>query len=192
MSALPVPRRLDVLVEEIHEEVRLAEHHWNQALRHAITAGEKLIEAKTLVRHGEWLPWLEANFPGGRSTAQLYMQLARNAQRVGHLASVREAMAALTEPRAEALAASEPSVVFEVLRLFERGELGAEILNVDPDWRPEIDHLPTPGDEPRARILPQPDPIHGLFTWMVPWVARCPCCGTVEVRPRPIDAEAER
>ena len=47
------------------------------ALAHAIAAGELLIEAKRLVKHGEWRPWLEANCKVPARTARHYMALAR-------------------------------------------------------------------------------------------------------------------
>jgi hypothetical protein len=64
-----------------------------------------LIEAKSRVRHGEWLSWLEANCPLSDRQARNYMRLARNRQRVADLPSVREAVAFLAEP---ATAASTP------------------------------------------------------------------------------------
>ena len=42
------------------------------------------------------------------------------------------------------------------------------------------------GVGPPVRTHENPNPARGLFTWMVPWRAECPCCGTVEVYPRPI------
>jgi hypothetical protein len=88
--------RLDQLADEIGAEVGLAEKAWQSAVQHAITAGEKLIEVKSLVDHGEWLPWLEAHdLP--RRTASRYMQLARKRATVAHLPTVREAVALLVE-----------------------------------------------------------------------------------------------
>jgi hypothetical protein len=45
---------------------------------HAMQAGDLLIEAKKQVGHGEWLPWLKANFAFSDRTARLYMQVARS------------------------------------------------------------------------------------------------------------------
>ena len=46
-------------------------------MRHAVLdAGRALIEAKSLVRHGRWLPWLKEHCHLPERTAQLYMQLA--------------------------------------------------------------------------------------------------------------------
>ena len=64
------------LADRINEHHHAAESHARQALSYARAAGELLLEAKTTVRHGEWLPWLEANFDGGVRTAQDYMRIA--------------------------------------------------------------------------------------------------------------------
>jgi protein gp37 len=47
------------------------------SIKHAIAAGDLLIEAKRKVPHGEWLPWLEYCGVSDR-VAQRYMRLARN------------------------------------------------------------------------------------------------------------------
>ncbi|WP_267428510.1 DUF3102 domain-containing protein [Methylobacterium sp. GC_Met_2] len=69
--------RLPVLVGEIrraHEEARSAARF---SAERALAAGHLLIEAKTAVGHGEWLPWLRANLGMSERTAQGYMRLAR-------------------------------------------------------------------------------------------------------------------
>jgi hypothetical protein len=86
-------------------------------LEHARRAGELLAQAKTLVGHGEWLPWLNNNFVGARRTAQAYMRIAArhaelgNAQRVA-LLTVRDALRLLAEPKAPE--AEEPTVAAAV------------------------------------------------------------------------------
>ncbi len=95
---LPEPGQLTSLADEIRVEVAAAEADWQSAVKHAITAGEKLTEAKALVNHGEWLPWLEANFDGSERTARNYMRLASNRQRVADLPTVRDALATLAPP----------------------------------------------------------------------------------------------
>jgi len=67
-------------------------------VQHAINAGERLIEAKATLRHGEWTPWLEQNFEFTDRTARNYMRLAANRKRVADLPTVREALAVLAEP----------------------------------------------------------------------------------------------
>lgn len=90
---------LSRLADEIGREVRAAEDAWRDAVGHAIKAGQLLIEAKSLVRHGDWLPWLEHHFPGSARTASNYMRLARNSADVADLPTVRDAIAALASPR---------------------------------------------------------------------------------------------
>lgn len=89
---------LDELADEIRRELFAAEADWRSAVGHALRAGELLIEAKAQVKYGEWLLWLDANFPESVRTADLYMRLARNSQRVANLPSIREAVALLAEP----------------------------------------------------------------------------------------------
>jgi Protein of unknown function (DUF3102) len=60
-----------------------AEHEATSAalktsVEHAMTAGELLIEAKALVKHGQWLPWLAEHCAISDRTAQLYMRCAKN------------------------------------------------------------------------------------------------------------------
>jgi hypothetical protein len=42
-----------------------------------IEIGRELIAAKTDLRHGEWLPWLEREFGWSEPTATRYMNVAR-------------------------------------------------------------------------------------------------------------------
>jgi hypothetical protein len=58
-----------------HEAVSVA---LRDSVRHAIAAGELLIEAKEQLKHGQWLPWLNDHCTISERTAQLYMRCARN------------------------------------------------------------------------------------------------------------------
>ena len=69
--------RLPILAAEIklaHLGVRDAAR---TAAQHAIDAGERLIEAKALVAHGQWLPWLKEHCEISERSAQLYMKIVR-------------------------------------------------------------------------------------------------------------------
>lgn len=95
--------RLPVLAAEItiaHEGARAAA---KASLASALAAGAKLIEAKALIGHGEWLPWLKANVPFSERTASRYMRLARHRDQIetGHVAdlAIRGACEALAEAR---------------------------------------------------------------------------------------------
>ena len=72
----------DNYLPELASRIR-AEHQATSAalkssVQHSITPGELLIEAKALVKHGRWLPWLAENCGFSERTAQLYMRCARN------------------------------------------------------------------------------------------------------------------
>jgi hypothetical protein len=134
------------------------------ALAHAIAAGEALIEAKCMLGHGEWLPWVEANCDFGERTAQRYMRIARNTSRVSDLRTVREALATLADPSAP--------------RVYEPGRYdpyaGRETLVVAPEPEP---------DEPLGNTK-GPHADYAKCWLRVPWVTECPCCGADLYAPR--------
>lgn len=92
---------LTTLAADIRREYDAAQDAFAAAVEHAIRAGELLHEAKGQLPHGAWLPWLAEHFPASERTARGYMRLAANRQRVADLgpASLREALASLSEPR---------------------------------------------------------------------------------------------
>jgi hypothetical protein len=61
-------------INAAHEAVQAA---LKSSIINAMHAGELLIAAKAKLKHGEWLPWLKANFPFTDRTARNYMMLAR-------------------------------------------------------------------------------------------------------------------
>lgn len=70
---------MNSLISLAHDICREHEHAYGkarEALEHARRAGELLIEAKAVVEHGQWLPWLATNVPFSERTAQGYMRLA--------------------------------------------------------------------------------------------------------------------
>jgi hypothetical protein len=92
--------RLTRLAGEIRHDIEAADKHWQNAVKHAIRAGEGLIEAKSQLAHGQWLPWLRENFPGfSERSASNYMRMARNSNAVADLPTIRQAIAVLTSPR---------------------------------------------------------------------------------------------
>jgi hypothetical protein len=70
--------RLPVLGAEIRKAHADVQESAKTAAQRAIDAGNLLIEAKELVRHGEWLPWLRENCALAERTAQLYMKIAKS------------------------------------------------------------------------------------------------------------------
>jgi Protein of unknown function (DUF3102) len=153
-----------------------AEHHAYQttqaaALEHAMAAGDALIEAKELVGHGRWLRWVAEHCDFTDRTASNYMRLARNRKAVTDMDGVGQALDALAEavdPR--------PEVEFVVVRGRPFGS------DLERDTR----RFGIPERDDRLATFHQRDPVKGLFAWMGPWRATCPCCGTYEVHPRSI------
>lgn len=78
--------------------------HLKQELaRNIVDIGLRLIEAKEMLSHREWLPWLKENVCFSETTAQSYMKVAKefpNPQLVGDL-GVRKALTLLALPSAE-------------------------------------------------------------------------------------------
>lgn len=126
---------LPELATEANREHGLCEQAQLGAITHAWHAGESLIAAKAQVRHGDWLPWLEANFAGDRTTAWRYMTLRERYPDVAHVQhlSSREALkqlsAAPPRERPEPPPPAPPREAFA-------GET-FDVLYVDPPWRYE-------------------------------------------------------
>jgi Protein of unknown function (DUF3102) len=99
-SAIIGSNRLPALASSINEHLRAANAAVKRGLDHAIAAGLLLLEAKELVAHGQWLPWLQANHIGARQ-AQTYMRLARNRHKLDAIKN--ESDSYLTIAAAEAL-----------------------------------------------------------------------------------------
>lgn len=68
------------LAADIRREHELAQQSFRATVEHGVRCGLLLEQAKADTAHGEWLPWLDAEFPGSRRTAQGYMRLARHAE----------------------------------------------------------------------------------------------------------------
>jgi hypothetical protein len=92
------------LASHIRQEHELCEKAARQSLVHAAEAGRLLDAAKEQCGHGGFAKWLAENFPASERTAQTYMRIHRNwdkleskAQRVADL-SLRQAMAILSRP----------------------------------------------------------------------------------------------
>jgi len=84
-----------------------------RGVKHAVAAGQLLIEAKAQVQHGQWLPWLRDQCGLPDRTASAYMRVAKNKEKlaaeIGNVAdlSLRGALDALTahiSPEAEQFA----------------------------------------------------------------------------------------
>jgi Protein of unknown function (DUF3102) len=101
----PTQDPLPALAAKIERHHKATYRALGYGLDRALRCGDCLIEAKGLVKHGEWLPWLKANTTIGARQAQNYMNLARNRAEIeagkyatdSHL-PIREAVALLAKP----------------------------------------------------------------------------------------------
>jgi ParB family chromosome partitioning protein len=89
-NPIPLMRSLEVLAAQINAEHDQAEAAHATALRHARRCGDLLLEAKRLVGHGNWLPWVETNLQIKKSRVEQYIQFAKakqksNSQQAGNL-----------------------------------------------------------------------------------------------------------
>ena len=74
------PRTIEVVTEEAHEAKA-------QITTGFLDLGARLNEAKELLAHGEWLPWLEREMQFSERTAQKFMALSREYESNPKLAS---------------------------------------------------------------------------------------------------------
>lgn len=114
-------RSLAELEQEIAQHHHATEAAARTAVAHAIAAGERLVEVKSRVGHGGWLPWLKDHFPASERTAQLYMSLARrpvDAQRVADL-GIAGAVRALNAGEASGGRRQRPRLVRRAAELIE-------------------------------------------------------------------------
>lgn len=65
------------LASDINRACEQANDKADEAIGFAKLAGTLLLEAKTALPHGDWLPWLEANIWVTPRQAQRYMQVAQ-------------------------------------------------------------------------------------------------------------------
>lgn len=96
-----------VTIETVTEEILELKGDWAE---NTFYIGQRLNEAKELLPHGEWLPWLEGRVNFSQRTAQKFMQIAReyegNPKLVRELGSEKAfALLALPEEEREQIAA---------------------------------------------------------------------------------------
>jgi hypothetical protein len=67
--------KLDELAREINDGHRRCLEAMGNAIAVAVEVGGRLREAKESMKHGEWIPWVEANCDFGRRQASNYMRV---------------------------------------------------------------------------------------------------------------------
>jgi hypothetical protein len=103
VGVIPRPS-LGALARRIQAAHEAAQASARTALESAILCGELLLEAKRLVGHGRFLPWLDENTTLGPRQAQRYMRVARNQDALRNASSethLAGAMALLADVKGE-------------------------------------------------------------------------------------------
>lgn len=108
--------RLAVLAAEIQDADGRVRRSAEEAAAAALDAGHRLIEAKALLPHGKWLPWLKDHAGISDRTARRYMQIAKSGMEIGHVADLgirgaAQAAAKRRVPRDTEASAIEDAVV---------------------------------------------------------------------------------
>jgi transcriptional regulator with XRE-family HTH domain len=152
-------RSLDELADIANREHELTQAAATSMLEHAIAAGTALLEAKDLCGHGNWIPWLEANFHATGHLARIYMRLSRHQDKVREagFTGIGQAQAWLAREGTPAAWDSKPPWVHEEarrLRFDEKMTLKeiAEELRVSPT---SVHRWVDPGAYERARLATQ-------------------------------------
>lgn len=67
---------LDELAETINREHEFVEQSFSAGVAHAVTCGEQLLAARSLVPKGNWCKWCEENLSFSLASAGVYIRLA--------------------------------------------------------------------------------------------------------------------
>jgi hypothetical protein len=116
---IPSQAPLTQLADQINAKHVEAETALRAGLERAREAGLLLIAAKAQLAHGAWLPWLKANVRFSKRTAQAYVRIAREWDRLAAksatvaLLGYREALETLAEPSEDRQADHEPETSAE-------------------------------------------------------------------------------
>jgi len=102
----PTKANLPALAMAIRQNIRKGEKSFASTVEFAIQAGKHLIEAKQLIKHGEWLDWLQNKCGIEPWRASQFMRIARacsdpNCARA-QFGSLRQALAGLPKPTSKA------------------------------------------------------------------------------------------
>ncbi|MGY2988721.1 DUF3102 domain-containing protein [Bradyrhizobium sp. USDA 4508] len=125
--------RLPVLADEIKAALKGLTATATTAFEYAVSVGDKLVEAKALLHHGEWLPWLNDHCSLSERQAQKYMRIARAKEA---LAAKAPLTADLTIERAiEVLAVAKPISLLPPAGFMRLGEYKSCNVVIAPSYQ---------------------------------------------------------
>lgn len=123
------------LAAKINEEHDAAEQAMKRGLDHALNAGKMLLEAKAAVKHGEWGKWLSENCAFAERTAQLYMRIARNEEKVKSATVADLTLRGAAETLERKAPRSEDDLRREAESLAWQAEFMRLWAEAKPEWR---------------------------------------------------------
>lgn len=86
----------ELLVDRVQQEHDLVKSSFQEAVAHAIQAGELLLELRSGIPHGQWTDWLSRRLPGITiAHATTYMRMARHRELIQSEPSLNAARRAL-------------------------------------------------------------------------------------------------
>jgi hypothetical protein len=152
------------LAARIRAEHAAVAEAFKDSLKHAIAAGELLVEAKEKLQHGQWLPWLREHCTISERTAQLYMRAAKHR---GELEANTQGVADLTLSEAAALLALSSDVrkLFRLVKDIEELDDPEDVIkacvaaNIPVIREPDYNPFANKSDEENRDWL--------LFTWFI-------------------------
>ena len=103
ISAISGSNRLTFLAAEIKNEHKAVSAALQRGVIHAMNAGDLLIEARSHLKHGQWLTWVVKNCAFSERTIQLYIKLAKNRATIEKEMANPQSVADLTLNEAAAL-----------------------------------------------------------------------------------------
>lgn len=132
-----IPARISTEINEAHQ---LARECAETAIKHAIRCGELLQQQKDALRHGEFLPWVEAHCEFSPRTAQRYMQVAANPSQSVVFESLRQALGYDKKPEPRKFEPEFPKETVSVVKAPEGAteETGADQPAVSVSSEPPV------------------------------------------------------
>ncbi|TGK77515.1 DUF3102 domain-containing protein [Leptospira noumeaensis] len=122
-------------IQGLHESIGA---NLNNALQNAILIGEILNRKKKELSHGHFLPWIESNLPFSRMTANKYMRLFENKDKLPNVNSglhLTEALKILSDSEKDEKEINPKRKPEEVYRIYkEGGTLNKEERSILKSW----------------------------------------------------------
>jgi hypothetical protein len=112
--------RLPELATRIKAEHEATSAALKSSAEHGIAAGLLLIEAKAMLKHGQWLPWLSEHCAMSERSAQLYMRLGKNREAIEEQIRNGVADLSLNEAAALLMLSSDVRKLLELVKTMER------------------------------------------------------------------------